>query len=46
MDYAVDGAMCRDIHTKFHKCCFMHSKVNRGDKHTDTDTRKHTQTRK
>jgi hypothetical protein len=37
-----DGVSCHDIHTKFHKDWFSHSKVNRG-KHIQTDTHTHTQ---
>jgi hypothetical protein len=31
-----DGLRCLDIHTKFHKDLFSHSKFNSGDTHTDT----------
>jgi hypothetical protein len=31
-----DGVRCHDIHTKFHKDFFRHSKVDRGDTHIDT----------
>jgi hypothetical protein len=36
MKYAIEGLRCHDIHTKFHKDQFRHSKVDMGDTHTDT----------
>jgi hypothetical protein len=33
-----DGLGCHDIHAKFHKDWFRHSKVVRGDTHADTST--------
>jgi hypothetical protein len=39
MNYAVEmGVKRHDIHTKFHKTWFWHSKVKRRDTHTDTNT--------
>jgi hypothetical protein len=38
MNYAVQGVRCYDIHTKFHKDLFRHSKVNgviQRHKHTE-----------
>jgi hypothetical protein len=32
------GSGAHDIRTKFHKNWFRHSKVNRGDTHTQTAT--------
>jgi hypothetical protein len=34
----LDGLRWRDLHTKFHKYWFRHSKVVRGDTHTDTNS--------
>jgi hypothetical protein len=30
-----DGLRCHDVRTKFHKYCFRHSEVGRGNTQTD-----------
>jgi hypothetical protein len=37
----LDGLNCNDIHTKFHKDWFRHSKVDRERGFTDTGWRSH-----